>query len=250
MSAESPRSGSTSAAPAAKARLTKAPRRRSRGLFGKSASGRASAVRSWRNSKRLVFEPLENRTLLSVTVTDLNNFITPGPTTSGSMVMSVAGLNYVSAAASGSTVVSANVTGLDTTGLSYFTAAVKVDGSSSPANTVYYTGSGVSSSETYRVSVPLSNLSEGHHTFEMDVTEYTSGGTPIDSGASGDPGQMNVLKWSASVFGPGFNLQGLDALAIDDGGATYVRSDGTMGYFTSAGSGTFTSRMARFTSSR
>ena len=70
----------------------------------------------------------------------------------------------------------------------------------------------------------------------MDITPYYSDDSPDTDATQSVTGTTNVLNRSNSIFGAGWNLDGLDQLVFDPTGhnITYVRSDGTMGYFTSS----------------
>ncbi len=206
-------------------------------FFGRGGSRRAPprSRNALRMNRPLAIEPLECRRLLSaLAVTAVENQYTPGATTDGSLVTSIAGLNYVSGA-NGSTVVSADaqLDANDGSGhdLSYVTAAVTLHGSETVLNTVYYSGSGVDTSASYRFSVPIlgQNYTTGRYEFDITVTEFFSGTETTDSQTQ--QVYANVLNRGSSLFGPGFNLDGLDQLFIDGSGILYVRSDGTMGYF-------------------
>ena len=210
----------------------------------------ASPRNNLRAGRHLALEPLESRRLLTaaLAVTPVENYYAPGPTTDGSLVTSIAGLSYISGA-NGNTVVSADVqldandgSGHD---LSYVSAAVNLHGNDTVLNTVYYSGSGVDTSDSYRFSVPIlgQDYSTGRYEFDMVVTEHFTGVDTTD--VVTQQVYEDVVNWNSSAFGQEFSLQGLDQLYIDDSGVMYVRSDGTTAYFP-GGDGSFTSPAGPF----
>ena len=133
------------------------------------------------------------------------------------MVTSIAGLSYISGA-NGNTVVSADVqldandgSGHD---LSYVSAAVNLHGNDTVLNTVYYSGSGVDTSDSYRFSVPIlgQDYSTGRYEFDMVVTEHFTGVDTTD--VVTQQVYEDVVNWNSSAFGQEFSLQGLDQLYI------------------------------------
>ena len=122
--------------------------------------------------------------------------------------------------------------------------AVTVELNNNPSwkNTVYYAvPTGFDSGADYRFTVPIDDgLTTGTYSYSMTFKAYSADDTSgTDITSLDTSGTTNVLNWSQSPFGAGWNLDGLDQLVIDGtAGVTYVRSDGTMGFF--AGSGPYT----------
>ena len=181
----------------------------------------------------------------------------PSPLTDGSLVLpfAPAALTYVSNSVGNAAV------GVDTAipdmndpsdtsvPLSYVAATLTLDGMWS--NTVDYSATGVEAGTSYRFTVPIEGcgLSTGCYNYAMTFTEYFANGHSINLPTQSNfSGITNVLNWTNSPFGAGWNLNGLDQLTFDGtGNATYVRSDGTMGYFTYNGNNTpFTSPAGPF----
>ena len=180
---------------------------------------------------------------------------TPSPLTDGSLVQLVAfttgSLNYVSNSQGDATVSVDAALGTSEDTSTVIGVQVELNGDSDWKNTVYYTVPGDFDSTTdYRFTVPIdpeTPLDTGTYSYSMtfkayadgDLSDETSITTITVAGTTGTtsavPGNVNVLNRNSSVFGQGWNLDGLDALYLSTSGGpegvTYVRSDGTMGFF-------------------
>ncbi len=179
------------------------------------------------------------------------------PLTDGSLLLAAAsaGLNYVSGAATGQVLLSVDTTLSPTDGsgsrLSDVTASATMGGLSNSVNygdTVYLAGS-PSAGVSYRFVVPInaSTLATGRYAFTMNVLEQYADGT---SQTLSFVSYKDVLNWSQSPFGPGWNLEGLDALAPatagGPAGVSLVESDGTMTFFWPNGSGEYNAEAGPF----
>jgi YD repeat-containing protein len=173
--------------------------------------------------------------------------------TDGSLTQSVAfttgSLNYVSNSV-GNATVGVDASFDDASDEAYFAATLTLSqaGEEVGSNTVYYSATGAEDGTSYRFTVPIDGLglATGTYSYSMVITPYNSD----DSAGTTQTvtGTTNVLNRTNSVFGQGWNLDGLDQLVFDPSGynVTYVRSDGTMGYFTSSDGLTYTSPAGPF----
>ena len=178
------------------------------------------------------------------------NQASPSPLSDGSLVLSPAGagLTYVSGADGQPTISVDNTTDYpiqpfdDGHPLQGVTAALCIGGLHA---TTYYSSqdlTGNLGNGTYRFAVQVpSGLATGQYAWTMTITQ-----SYYEVGAVAPPatysGTANVLNWNSSPYGKDWWLTGLDYLVADGAaGLTLVQSDGTMGYFSNAGSGTYTS---------
>ncbi len=181
----------------------------------------------------------------------------PSPLTDGSLVLPIdsAGLVYISGAATGQTVLSVDTTLSPTDGdgaaLTDVTVSATMGGQSGGpidyGDTVLTSGQGPSSTADYRFAVPISGFATGRYVYTMKVVETYADHTTQQLTFTGD---KDVLNWSHSSFGPGWNLIGLDSLAPattgGPAGVSLVQSDGTTGFFLSNGVGGYTSENGPF----
>ena len=164
----------------------------------------------------------------------------PSPVTDGSLALPFgpAGLNYVSNSV-GNATVAADAT-FDASDYSYFAATLTLsqDSEEVASNTVYFGTNDISGDASYRFTVPIDGLGipTGVYDYSMVITPYSSGDVADSENVATVTGKTNVLNRTDSIFGQGWNLDGLDQLVFDPSGynVTYVQSDGTMGYFLSS----------------
>ncbi len=110
---------------------------------------------------------------------------------------------------------------------------------SGTAGTLYtYNTYGITSGDTLRFPLPANTaaLATGHYDWSMDVTTVYGSSTVHTFTGSQDMVNRNS---SSAPFGRGWQLSGLDALAIQGNGALLVHGDGTTLWFASDGAGGF-----------
>ena len=172
-------------------------------------------------------------------VDDVPSQAAPSALTDGSLVlpMTAANLTYVSGS-NGQPIISMdNSSGYpiestyDSHALTGVTATLDIDGHEAVS---YYsaddlTGSAGSGVYRFAVRVPTS-LGTGSYSWTMTIEQTFTVGSLSHTYDSSQ--NQDVLNWNSSPFGQGWNLDGLDQLAIGDGIVTLVKSDGTMADFT------------------
>ncbi len=101
-----------------------------------------------------------------------------------------------------------------------------------------YNTYGITSGDTLRFPLPANTaaLATGHYDWSMDVTTVY-GSSPVHT-FTGSQDMVNRNS-SSAPFGRGWQLSGLDALAVQGNGVLLVRSDGTTLWFASNGAGGF-----------
>ena len=160
------------------------------------------------------------------------NQAAPSPVTDGSLVLPVntlGGTLLYASGANGNVSVSVDWTPTASSP-SYIAATLTLDNTPYWTNTVYYDASTAVAGTSYRITVPIDwqTLPTGCHSYTMVLRD------PENTTLATFTGIKSVLDWAYSPFGTGWNLAGLDQLVFNGNNASYVRSDGTMGYFTSS----------------
>ncbi|MGO9111521.1 MAG: beta strand repeat-containing protein, partial [Thermoguttaceae bacterium] len=192
------------------------------------------------------------------TVADANvNQATPSPLTDGSLVLPIdaAGLTYISGA-NGQPIITADCQVVPSdpkngnSPLTGVTATLSIGGNT--VGTSYYgaddvTGTLANGTTGYRFAVPVTatTLQTGQYNWSMTITDYYSDG---NNNAEQPPvtGTKDVLNWNLSPYGEDCWVQGLDYLVADGASEILVKSDGTMGFFQSEGSGSYSSPAGPF----
>ncbi len=193
----------------------------------------------------------------TVTIEDSSiDNLAPSPLTDGSLDLPFdpLGIHYLSGSLAENKVISTDVqlspppTGYS---LTQVTAMLSVDGLPTNLTQTFNPSPGtVNWSSLYRFAfdVNAGALPTGRYNWSMTVTESFNGGL------SGQPvtyyGQVDVLNWSHSLFGSGWQLESLDQLVpnVNVNGVSLVRGDGAMGFFWSIGGGNFRSEPGPFDS--
>jgi len=213
------------------------------GLAGLVGGRRKNRKAAKARAGRLVrIEPLESRMLLSVVSS-------PSPLTDGSLVLTCGDLTYVSGS-NAKPIVAAD-TALSRTNNGYnlvsVTAVATLDNNSNYQGTATYAVSTLpTNGPLYRIAVQINGTSiptTGRHTGQMAITENYAGGNPPYLNLNAN-GYKDVLNWNTSPFSglpAHFTFTGMDYLVADLAGMSLVQSDGSMGYFSSNGNGSYTS---------
>ena len=171
----------------------------------------------------------------------------PAAITDGSLVLPFAalGIQYVSSS-DAQPIISADMDLQPASGAATLVGvetSLNLDGIQ--GGTQYYAAAGAVANRLYRFTsqIDAASLATGRYNWTMAVTQrYSDGSSQIST----LQGYKDLLNWSQSPFGSGWELTSLDWLVANPQGVSLVCGNGTMGFFTSDGQGGYQSEPGPF----